>query len=229
VQVRRELLAIGPPAAAGLRQQILGCLDAAAGIVRRRGLREDFLRDLARVGSISPRPAEISAADSRPRVGAQHVGPCRHEDEHGGGRLLGVFSSAFCAPEIIVSASSTMIRGGALRMDGTDVVDDIADLIDLDRSVVAGLDHDDICRCTPRAMREQAAHVPQASRSSPLPAGVRQLIDCATAIAISRMSGPAGPEKIRLGGTRSRATDLASRPASLRCPRAATTSLNGIG
>ena len=36
------------------------------------------------------------------------------------------------------------------------------------------------------------------------------------AIAVSRMSGPAGPEKTRLGGSVLRATDRARRAASVR-------------
>src|SRR5215475_7063583 len=46
---------------------------------------------------------------------------------------------------------------------------------------------------------------------------------------MSRMPAPAGPEKMRLGGSASRATDLASSAASLRWPHRLTTSPNGMG
>src|SRR5215472_10145853 len=92
--------------------------------------------------------------------------------------------------------------------------------------------------CTPRAIRVHAVQVPQASlvlsvppRPSDSPEaviGVRQLSDCATATAMSRIPAPAGPEKIKLGGSASRATDLASNAASLRWPHRLTTSPNGM-
>jgi hypothetical protein len=78
-------------------------------------------------------------------------------------------------------------------------------------------------------MRVHTAHVPHASRASPAPTGDGQLIACATAIAMSRMPPPAGPEKIKLGGNASRTTDRASSDASLRWPHRPTTSANGMG
>src|SRR5215813_11877913 len=78
-------------------------------------------------------------------------------------------------------------------------------------------------------MRVHAVHVPHASRASPSPVGVRQLSDCATAIAMSRTPAPAGPEKIKLGGSASRATERASSAASLGWPQRLTTSPYGMG
>ena len=78
-------------------------------------------------------------------------------------------------------------------------------------------------------MRVHAAHVPQASRASPSPTGDGQFIACATAIAVVRMPAPAGPEKIRLGGSASRATDRASSAASRAVARRRRPERHGLG
>jgi hypothetical protein len=57
-KMRRQLIAIGRTALAGLREQLLRALEAPAGIGRRRRVHQHTLRDLARIDvDALPRPA----------------------------------------------------------------------------------------------------------------------------------------------------------------------------
>src|SRR4051812_13843626 len=72
--------------------------------------------------------------------------------------------------------------------------------------------------CTPRAMRVHAPQRPQASTPSAKVSRRSQLSACASAIAAVRLPTPAGPEKIRLGGSVPRPVARASSSNSGRWP-----------
>ena len=92
--------------------------------------------------------------------------------------------------------------------------------------------------CIPRAMRLQAAHVPQASSASVVPfepgtpssttsvRGSRQLSACASATAVRRFPTPRPPVNRRLGGSDRLATARARRRSVTRWP---TMSRKGMG
>src|SRR6185369_9452351 len=70
---------------------------------------------------------------------------------------------------------------------------------------------------TPRAIRLQDAHDPQASSPLNLP-GSRQFISWASATAAMRFPTPSGPAKIRLGGSVPREVARAMRSSRCRWP-----------